>query len=67
MIDNLVTKYTGNLSFHYIDINECAEDLHNCDMNANCTNTHCGFICTCREGYTGNGTICISKKVTHFP
>ena len=38
-------------------------DLHNCDMNADCDDSDGSFTCTCREGYTGNGTVCTSKKV----
>ena len=51
-------------------MNECARGTHNCDSNANCTNTEEGFICTCNPGYTGNGTIgtCMgTNKQIHIP
>ena len=38
------------------DVDECARGTHNCDSNANCTNTEGSFFCTCNPGYTGNST-----------
>ena len=29
-----------------------------CDVNAECTNTIGSYFCTCRYGFSGNGTIC---------
>ena len=44
------------------DIDECANaTTNNCDSNATCTNTPGSFTCTCNQGYTGNGTTCLSK------
>ena len=43
------------------DINECNEGTDDCDMNADCNDTDGSFTCTCREGYSGNGTFCSSK------
>ena len=40
------------------DINECDEGSHDCDENANCTNTEGSFFCTCNAGYSGDGTFC---------
>ncbi|XP_078609800.1 uncharacterized protein LOC144881035 isoform X2 [Branchiostoma floridae x Branchiostoma japonicum] len=35
------------------DIDECASDVTNlCDVNADCTNTDGGYICTCTDGYS---------------
>ena len=42
------------------DIDECAIDTHNCDENANCTDTDGSFQCACLSGYEGNGTFCQS-------
>ena len=36
---------------------ECALGQHNCDVNADCTNTADNFTCSCKPGYLGNGTI----------
>lgn len=41
------------------DIDECANGQDSCDVNANCTNTIGGYECQCRDGYIGNGSICI--------
>jgi hypothetical protein len=38
------------------DIDECAETP--CDTNAFCTNTDGAFICTCKQGYVGDGAHC---------
>ena len=40
------------------DISECILDTDNCHSNALCTNTDGSFICTCADGYKGNGTFC---------
>ena len=52
------------LSFlqYHIDIDECSEVLHNCDMNADCADIDGSFTCTCREGFEGDGISCNSKK-----
>lgn len=41
------------------DINECA--LSECHENAKCTNTEGSFICTCKDGFTGDGKSCEGK------
>ena len=43
------------------DIDECANDADDCDTNAACTNTPGDFTCTCNQGYTGDGVICMGK------
>lgn len=40
------------------DVDECTNNLHNCDGHATCTNTDGAFTCACAAGYTGDGTIC---------
>ena len=42
-------------------MDECKEDNHDCDPNANCTNTYGSYKCTCMEGYTGDGHSCAGK------
>lgn len=42
---------------------ECLSGLHNCDENALCFNMVGGHSCSCKPGYTGNGTVC---KGRHF-
>ena len=45
-----ITFYTSLL---LLDIDECSNGSHDCDVNANCTNTNGSHSCTCKEGYTG--------------
>ena len=55
--------------FLFLDLDECKEKTHQCDVNANCTNIPGSYNCTCRPGYTGNGSICngiISYPSLHF-
>ena len=39
-----------------INMNPCASN--NCDPNAICNSFGSQYICTCREGFTGNGRLC---------
>lgn len=49
-------SFTGPLGPCQVD--ECALGTHNCDVNAICTDTPGGFVCTCDEGFEGDGTVC---------
>ena len=42
-------------------MDECKGDKHDCDPNANCTNTYGSYDCACMEGYTGDGHSCAGK------
>ena len=44
-----------------LDLNECANNTDNCDVNAYCDNTVGSYNCTCYSEYTGNGTSCTGK------
>ena len=45
--------------FFNIDIDECwSRDTNNCHQHADCHNTDGSFNCTCKRGFTGNGTEC---------
>ena len=48
----------NNVHVLFTDINECDENLDNCDDNAECENEPGTFTCTCEDGYTGNGEEC---------
>ncbi len=48
----------NNNSLDCLDIDECSNNLDNCDSHASCTNTLGSFTCTCSHGYTGNGVTC---------
>ena len=45
----------------FSDIDECSKNGGPCDNNANCFNNDGSFTCTCKDGFTGNGTICVGK------
>ena len=40
------------------DVNECSADSNPCDDNADCSNTEGSYSCSCKSGFTGNGTTC---------
>ena len=44
-----------------IDIDECDNGRSSCSVNATCTNTPGDFICTCNQGYSGDGTTCVGQ------
>lgn len=41
------------------DIDECDIGRHTCHINANCSDTPGSYECHCKDGFFGNGTICI--------
>ena len=46
-----------------VDVDECAEEIHNCSTyegqaNAICTNTNGSFQCSCLQGWEGDGFYC---------
>ena len=45
------------------DIDECDTDADECDnTNGKCINTIGSFTCSCSQGYSGDGFICIGKQ-----
>ncbi|XP_031564631.1 uncharacterized protein LOC116300012 [Actinia tenebrosa] len=47
---------------HCKDVDECTTGQHDCSVNATCTNTIGSFNCKCKNGYLGNGNICIKQE-----
>ena len=47
---------------HTAVFNECQTSLHNCDVNAICTDLEQGYTCSCKLGYVGDGLICTDKS-----
>lgn len=42
------------LDFSPLDVDECLTGQHDCDVNAECTNTDGNLNCSCLVGYLGN-------------
>ena len=47
-----------SLYSHFVDIDECMENIHMCDGNAQCRDTFGSYDCLCNAGYHGNGFHC---------
>ena len=54
-----------NLYFSKIltDVNECDDQLHQCDIDAECHNTDGSYTCQCTNGYHGDGYVCTGKYI----
>ena len=55
-------------TYNYVDfiadIDECAQDTHNCSRdNATCTNTEGLFNCSCDPGFSGDGHNCAGVRI----
>lgn len=48
---------TDNVHILHVDTNECT-GANECDLNADCMNTPGSYVCTCRDGYSGDGNSC---------
>ena len=46
-----------------LDIDECSNKTHTCDVNAVCSNTQGSHNCTCKPGYSGDGKKCIAVGI----
>uniref|UniRef100_A0A665W8W0 Signal peptide, CUB and EGF-like domain-containing protein 2 n=1 Tax=Echeneis naucrates TaxID=173247 RepID=A0A665W8W0_ECHNA len=44
--------------FPFVDVDECAEALDNCSIDAICQNTLKSYKCICKSGYKGDGKHC---------
>ena len=45
------------------DEDECSGEGadYNCEINAVCTNTDGGFMCECKDGWSGDGVTCTGR------
>ena len=48
------------------DIDECDQEIDNCDVQATCTNTPGSYNCTCDIGYSGDGFNCTGNISISF-
>ena len=67
LVPDLSSLYIKDI-FHppsllFADIDECASGANGCiSGRAKCSNTFGSYICTCNDGYTGDGkTSCLSQ------
>ncbi|KAL9954039.1 hypothetical protein ACROYT_G041527 [Oculina patagonica] len=54
----LTAKQINEVKNTGLDKDECQDQTHNCDVNAQCNNTFESFNCTCLQGYSGDGKNC---------
>ena len=54
----LLFKLKFTCFFVCLDIDDCAINTGLCHEDAICTDTLGSYICTCANGYHGNGTVC---------
>lgn len=69
-----ITPSYGTFQLHYLtipslfplflDVDECAEALDNCSIDAICQNTLKSYKCICKSGYKGDGKHCEGKSLT---
>ena len=45
------------------DVNECELEIDSCNSNADCMDTDGSYNCTCKLGFTGNGTACDGNDI----
>ena len=49
------------LFFNLLDVNECETGDHDCHSNAFCSDFAGSWVCSCLNGFTGNGTVCTGE------
>lgn len=47
-----------------LDIDECLDGTAECDEHAICKNTMGSYECDCKEGFFGDGALCMG--ITYF-
>lgn len=52
---NVTTTDAGWAYAQCPDVDECGLNLHDCNENAICNNTHGSYTCKCKQGYIGDG------------
>lgn len=57
-------NYSCSVFPPFPDVDECAEALDNCSIDAICQNTLKSYKCICKSGYKGDGKYCEGKSLT---
>ncbi|XP_033731306.1 protein NEL-like [Pecten maximus] len=57
--DNIIPDIGWLMYFNETDENECQSGNNNCSQNADCTNIEDSFLCECKDGFSGDGVICV--------
>ena len=55
-IKTCIIRYIYSKSGECIDVDECAESIHDCNGNAVCQNTVGSFECECKDGFSHQDT-----------
>ena len=58
MINHVFKSFSSQIPFVDLDIDECTNGKHRCDVNAVCNNTRGSYNCTCKDGFYGDGINC---------
>ena len=63
----LLDIFFSRWELSFIDVDECMINTHNCDINTVCNNTEGSHNCTCKPGYSGDGSSsCTGNNVFLF-
>ena len=64
-VSSIVCPVTENVLLNTVDVNECLNSsLNDCDVNASCMDTFGSYMCSCNDGYFGNGFNCSGKLLS---
>lgn len=62
----LINQLINLVFLLFLDVDECAEVLDNCSIDAICQNTVRSYKCICKSGYKGDGKHCEGKYLCQF-
>ena len=62
MFTTICLRHLHKFFNNFTAINICGTDQDDCHSDATCINTGPGtYLCSCNEGFTGDGKNCISE------
>eukprot|EP00457_Paulinella_chromatophora_P000136 gb/GEZN01000136.1/.p1 GENE.gb/GEZN01000136.1/~~gb/GEZN01000136.1/.p1 ORF type:complete len:2036 (+),score=255.70 gb/GEZN01000136.1/:46-6108(+) len=56
---------SSNSSTVCFEIDECSASPSPCSPHASCANTDGSFLCTCQEGFGGDGQVCVMESCSN--